>query len=115
MSIGGFAFWGLLGAFVYAAPRLLVTLSEIQTAGRRWLPWAEFVLALTFGPIGAAAFTPIGSDMVGWKGAANLRALALMIGMVANPIAPAVVHLVTDQILRRLSAPLKPVHPRKRT
>jgi hypothetical protein len=113
MTLVGFAFWGLLGAFVYAAPRLLVVLAEKAPTKPVWIHLAEFLLALCLGPIGASAFTPIVAEIIGWHGDANLRATALVVGMVANPIAPTVVNLVGDMILHRLYAPLdKPRKPK---
>lgn len=114
MDISGFAFWGLLGSFVYGAPRLLVALSEAQAIRDVVYAIAEFAIALAIGTIGAAACTPIVVEVWGWKGAANMRAGSFVIGMVANPIAPAVVHLVSDNFLRHLSAPLAPLKPRNK-
>lgn len=108
MTLEGFALWGLLGAFVYAAPRLVVAFSE-QREGPPvlWLPVAEFVIALACGPIGAAGFTQLIADFIRKSNPADLRAIALVIGMVANPLAPSIVHLVGEGILRHVGAPLR--------
>lgn len=115
MDVLGFAIWGLLGAFVYAAPRLIVTLSEERAPSKRWMPWAEFFISLVTGPIGSAGFAQLVGITIHQTAVADLRAIALVIGMVANPVSPAIVHLVGENILHRLNAPLKPVKPRKPT
>jgi hypothetical protein len=107
MDLVGFALWGFLGAFVYAAPRLLVAFSEERPGRKWWFPLLEFAVALAFGPIGASGFTQIVADVVRQTNGADLRAIALVIGMVANPLAPSVVHLVGEGILRHVGAPLR--------
>jgi hypothetical protein len=107
VGILGFAIWGFLGSFVYAAPRLVVSLSDARPARRPWLPWAEFVVALLVGPIGSAGFADLVAITIHQDKPADLRAIGLVIGMVANPVAPAIVHLVGENILHRLNAPLK--------
>lgn len=113
MDVRGFAIWGVMGAFVYAAPRLLVSLSDQKPDRRAWMPWAEFVIAITIGAIGAAACSGLVASTIHQTQSADLRAIGLIVGMVANPVAPAIVHLVGENILHRLNAPLKPVKPRK--
>jgi len=100
MGLYGLAFWGLLGAFVYGAPRLIVALSEAN--GRRWAAWAEFVVALVIGLIGAMAFVDLVAGWLGWRGDSDERALAVVIGLIANPASPTVVKVATDQLVRRL-------------
>lgn len=108
MSLVAWALWGLLGAFVYAAPRLLVAWGESRAAGTGVLPHLiEFVVALTFGPIFAAGFGEWGAGYLGWTEPRSLRAVSLVIGMVANPVAPLLVNLVTGGIAGRLGAVLK--------
>lgn len=113
MGIWGFCVWGLGGSFIYAAPRVLVSLSDSARERKAWAPWAELLIALAMGPIGAAGFTGLVAATIHQTGVADLRAIALTIGMVANPVAPAIIHLVGDNILHRLNAPLKPIKPRK--
>lgn len=98
----GLALWGLAGAFVYGAPRLVVALT--QSTEPRWAPWAEFMVALSIGPIAAAGFGDLVAHWLNLTGAANQRALAVVIGLVANPAAPTVVRVVTSQLVRRLDA-----------
>lgn len=99
------ALWGLLGAFVYAAPRLLVAWGDSKaTEARLWVPASEFVVALAFGPIFSVGFGPFAATRInlGSIGVEGLRAVALVIGLVANPIAPLIVKWATGDILRRL-------------
>lgn len=105
MSLIFWSLWGFLGAFVYAAPRLIVAWSEARAAAKPFgMRVAEFVIALTFGPIFAAGFGPFAAHYLGREADQEVRALALVIGMVANPAAPLLVRLVTGDILRRIGA-----------
>jgi hypothetical protein len=95
------AAWGFLGAFVYAAPRLAVVLGD-----RDGKPMgghiAEFCISLSFGPIFAAGFGPFAAGWANVKAGAELQAGALVIGMVANPVAPIILKLATGEIARRI-------------
>jgi len=108
MILVAWALWGLLGAFVYAAPRLLVAWGESRVSGTPVLPHLiEFSVALTFGPIFASGFGEFGAGYLGWEEPRALRAVSLVIGMVANPAAPLLINLVTGQILGRVGAVFK--------
>jgi hypothetical protein len=99
----GLAFWGLLGAFAYGAPRLIVALSE--SPRNRWSPWAEFIVALVVGATGSGAFVALAANLMHWgSDVSSQRALAVVIGLVANPAAPSVVRVATSQLLRRIDA-----------
>jgi hypothetical protein len=102
MELEWWALWGLLGAFVYAAPRLVVAIGEAQAVGRSaFRQLAEFLVALAFGPIFSVGFGPWAAHWLEKEGHPETRALALVIGMVANPLAPALVKVATGEILRR--------------
>lgn len=108
MDLVVWALWGLLGAFVYAAPRLLVAWGESRVAGAPLLPHLiELAVALTFGPIFAAGFGEFGAGYLGWEEPRALRAVSLVIGMVANPVAPVLVNLASGEIIGRLGAVFK--------
>jgi len=108
MTILAWALWGLLGAFVYAAPRLLVAWGESRTAGAPVLPhFIEFLVALSFGPIFSAALGEWGAGYVGMTEPRSLRAVSLVLGMVANPVAPVLISLVSGNIVARLGAAFK--------
>lgn len=113
MDVWGLAFWGLLGSLVYAGPRLVVGLSEGPP--RPWVPWAEAVMSLVVGTVGAAAFTEVTAEVLHLTGASNLRAIAVAGGMAANPVAPAAVKLIEGGVLRFLHAPVAmPSDPKER-
>jgi hypothetical protein len=108
MTLLAWSLWGFLGAFVYAAPRLLVAWGESRASGGSVVPHlSEFVVALTFGPIFSAGFGEWGADYLGWEEPRALRAVSLVIGMVANPVAPVLVKLATGEIVGRLGAVFK--------
>lgn len=106
MTVLEYAFWGLLGAVVYAAPRGLVVVSENVTKIRLIRTFCEFIVSLVVGAIGSAGFAEIVSNTLRQTGVADLRAIAVVLGMVANPIAPGIVHLIGEGFLRRLGAPI---------
>lgn len=108
MSLVAWALWGLLGAFVYAAPRLLVAWGESRAAGQAPHPhFFEFVVALSFGPIFSSALGEWGAGYVGMTEPRALRAVSLVLGMVANPVAPVIIALVSGNIIARLGAAFK--------
>lgn len=98
MGIAGLAFWGFTGAFVYAAPRLLISI----TAQRVWFSLADCAVALLIGPIGAAGFAEFIGNTLHQTTNPELRAIAVVLGMISNPVAPAIVHLMGTGVIRRL-------------
>lgn len=110
MSLAAWAFWGFLGAFVYAAPRFLLVWSEGWKKSLR-LAFAEFLVALATGPIGAAGFGPVIAVTIHRTDDASSRAVAIVLGMLANPMAPKVVSLVGGNVMRWLGAPLREKAP----
>jgi hypothetical protein len=85
------AAWGLAGAFVYAATRLISAVLGEAAATPRAVKraWAEFVIALVFGPVAAAAMTP--PLLVRFGAHANMASIALVIGLSGNLIWPAAI------------------------
>lgn len=106
MSLIAWALWGLAGAFVYAAPKLIVALFDDGVAGRRARAIAEFVVSLSFGPIAAAAFGPFAAGELHRTSVSELRAGAVVIGMIVNPVAPSIVRIFSDNVLRWAGHPL---------
>lgn len=103
MSILYWALWGVLGAFVYAAPRVLVSWADSRSTDKPMLPHiAEFLISLTFGPIFSAGFGPFVAGYLTRESSHELRAIALVIGMVANPASPLVVKLITGRLVGSL-------------
>lgn len=89
---GAPAVWGLAGAWIYAAPRWLACVyGQPGTFWKaHWRCTLEAGVCLAVGALAAAAFAgwiitawhPVGADM---------PAIAAMIGLLANPIAPRLV------------------------
>jgi hypothetical protein len=83
------AWWGMLGAFPYAAPRLLACVfaaKEHQAGTLRC--WAEFVVAMATGAIMAAAFGPWVQVAFRHGSPEELRGICSMIGLLSNRVAP---------------------------
>lgn len=98
------AIWGFLGAFVYAAPKLVACIYSAKTNGTGWtLCAATFVVAILTGPIMAAAFVPAIAEIIARTGDHDMRALATAAGMIANPIAPDLVKRMSGRVLKKIS------------
>lgn len=97
------AFWGFLGAFVYAGPKFSACLYTANESGGRW-GWCalEGVIALATGTIAAAALTPWAQHLTRLVEPRDLPAVAGMIGLLANPLAPGLIDAVSGRILRRI-------------
>lgn len=95
------ACWGLAGAVNYAAPKLSLC---YYTAREAHAPWgkclAEFPIALIVGAISAAAFS---GWLAGFLHQSDSRAVAAMVGMIANTVSPAMISLVSDKLVKRFS------------
>lgn len=88
------AFWGVMGAFIYAAPQWVACLVHCRDTGERgWTCTLEFAIALVTGGIAAAAFS---RSVVGFTPIKDLVPIAATIGLLANSTAPV--------LIRRLSA-----------
>ena len=109
MSIEALALWGLAGAFVYAAPRFLMSLSETRLPEHRWYPFAEFLVSLGIGPIAGAGFGQFVAGSIHMLKSEELRAITVVVGMIANPVAPAIVQLLGTGLVRRLGGATMPL------
>lgn len=98
------AFWGFLGALVYASLVLVATVWGAEnplSARERNLALARFVIAITFGPIAAEGFS--GTLLNMWlTGKADLRAISLGIGLSANWLYPIIVRAWGRKVQRDL-------------
>lgn len=94
------ALWGLCGAFIYAGSRLITAVLGEQEIGRRGLQraWAQFGLALIFGPAAAVAFTPIIMDRIGEN--ATLQAVAFAVGLSVNSAWPVIMEVILPSLRR---------------
>lgn len=100
---GSAALWGFLGAFMYAGPRTVVAIYAARERGLRWGGHAaEGLIALLVGTIAAEAFAPWIQDYLKRTSAHDLRALGVMLGLVANRAAPTLVDLVAGKLMKRL-------------
>lgn len=78
--------WGLLGAFIYAGPRLvrcMVTCRE--TGAPRVECFIAFAMALCVGAAAGHIFAPVLLTYLGWK---DQNAVSALIGVFVNPAAP---------------------------
>lgn len=85
--------WGFLGAFVYAGPKVLACVFEHRDGTRHPLIFCilEFIVALAVGVLAAEMFGPWIIGFLKLDGHASLRAIAGLIGLLANPLSPEVV------------------------
>lgn len=98
------AIWGFMGAFIYAAPRLVkcfLTCKEAGTSG--WFCTMEFVIALATGAIAAAAWAAL---VMGWTHVRDSNAMSATIGLLVNPLAPMMVSTASGVINAALSSKL---------
>lgn len=103
MDTASYMAWGASGAFVYAAPKLVVALSEARAQGRpAFLAILEFLIALPVGLIAAAGLGPFVADTLQRTALNECTALAVVIGMVANPLSPLLVKVLSNKFLRRI-------------
>lgn len=78
------AWWGIGGAFIYAAPRWVACMvASRKTGGGVTLCTVEGVVAIIVGAIAAAAFSGLASGVLNMKDA---TAVSAMVGLVANRI-----------------------------
>lgn len=94
-------FWGLCGAFIYAAPRFSACLYGSSSA-----PCGKCVIdgafAMVVGPIAAAAFTASISARLGLKADGDMNAASALIGLLANPVAPGAIQVMVDGAMTKL-------------
>jgi hypothetical protein len=88
-AVASYALWGAAGAFIYAAPKLVLCFFTARAAK---LPWgrclAEFPVSMLTGTIMAAAFSQWISKTFGQG---DMSAVAAVIGMMANTVAPGMI------------------------
>lgn len=106
MSLLDWALWALAGAFAYATPRLITATFDAKPNGSRGKAVAEYVFALATGPIAGAGIGPYLAAELHRSTGTECRALAIITGLLVNPVAPVAVHLMTDVVLARLGHPI---------
>lgn len=101
------AFWGFLGALMYAGPRVIAGVFTRRERGLGpWEPILEFVAAVFVGTVTAEAFTAWALQHFKLEEPHHLRGVGVMLGLLANPAAPRVVDLVAGRLLGRLKGAL---------
>lgn len=97
------ALWGLLGALMYAGPNMILCLYQCRQAEKHpgWCI-ADFFMALVIGAGAAAGGTYWGADFLGADDPHKIPGIAILIGLLANPLAPGLIRVVPKSILRRI-------------
>jgi hypothetical protein len=98
-------FWGLGGAFIYAAPRWIAALVAARNnVGTVAICMLEFAVALAIGAIAAAAFGSLVLETLHLK---DENAISAMIGLFANTVSPRLVEPVSTAVANRVLLMLK--------
>jgi hypothetical protein len=96
-------FWGLGGAFIYAAPKLSACyFSALQTPESPAKCVVDAGFAVVIGPIAAAAFSGTVQANVSLSGVEHMPAVAAVIGLLANPVAPGAIEVFTEGVMKRI-------------
>lgn len=96
--------WGFLGALMFAAPNLVLCLYQCHRAEKHWV-WcvADFAVAMVVGVGAAAGGTYWGADLLGVSADPHkIPGISILIGLLANPVAPVLISGVPKRILRRI-------------
>lgn len=96
------AAWGFLGAFMYAAPKLLVCWRAADWHLNCYRCAFESLVALSTGAIAAAAFSPAVSHYLNRMAEHDARAIATILGLLANPLAPLFVKAMGIRLMRQV-------------
>jgi hypothetical protein len=96
------AFWGFLGAVISSAPKLTSCLYSGSGRGHVIRCIGDAATALVVGTISAAAFTPWAQAYSHATAPQDTKAMAAVIGMLANSTAPGVIRFLSDNILTRI-------------
>lgn len=90
--------WGMAGAFIYAAPRLAVCIKKCRKAQANIGDCVlEFTIALATGWIAAEAGAMWLSQQLSQTEEHQTRAVAVVLGLLANPVAPVLVGLLSGK------------------
>lgn len=102
------ALWGLLGAFIYAAPRFSACyFASRQSEGSSVQCGVDLVLSLAVGTAAAVVVSPWIQNYFHRQGDHEVRAIAAMVGLLANPVAPRLVNIETlVSVLKSIKGPV---------
>lgn len=90
-------FWGLVGAFAYAGPRLSVCIRQHQTWGERFGCILDFIVAMMVGCGLSAGWGPYAASYLHQTQQEQVTAIAVVLGLLANVIAPGLIKLMSAQ------------------
>lgn len=97
------AFWGFLGAFIYACPRASACVFAALDTDHRWVRCLiEAVVAVLIGPAAAESLEPWFAHIVHDQTQSELRAISMLIGLLANPASPGIVSALSLRLIRKL-------------
>lgn len=97
------AVWGFGGAFIFAGPKFVACYANAKLTKGPWsVCFFDLIVCLVIGTFAAAAFAEWLHAFLKLTGPPELRVLATVVGMIANPCAPGVTKLLTGQVLSRL-------------
>lgn len=105
------AVFGLLGALMYAAPKLGACIYSSKARGVGFgLCLFEFFIAIFVGTVAAEVFTPWGLEyLAGFlkreTGGHDLRAASVMLGLLANPAVPRLVAFAESRLPKLTKGP----------
>lgn len=96
------AVWGLLGAVIYAGPKLTTCLYASEEPRHMPRCAIEAATALVTGTVAAAAFAPWIARYIHAPTAQDLRAIAAAVGMLANTTAPTIIRFLSSWVATRV-------------
>jgi len=90
------ALWGFLGAFIYSAPRFSACFFANRQAGVSSLVCiVETVICLAIGTISSPLIAPWVQHFLKRDGSHETMAIAAIVGLLANPVAPKLFNIET--------------------
>lgn len=90
------ALWGLLGAFIYAAPKFSACFFAARQEGGSVVVCAvEGFISLAIGTIASPLVAPWLQNFLKRDGSHETMAIAAVVGLLANPVAPKLFNIDT--------------------
>lgn len=101
------ALWGFLGAFIYAAPRFSACFFASRQAGTTSVVClVEGLICLAIGTIASPLVAPWLQQFLKRDGGHETMAIAAIVGLLANPVAPKLFNIETlISVLKSIKAP----------
>lgn len=102
------ALWGLLGSFIYAAPRFSACFfSARQNGGTSLACGVELAISLAIGTIASPLIAPWLQHFLDRQGSHETMAISAVIGLLANPVTPRLLNVDTlISMLKSLKGPV---------